>query len=63
MTPQTVSAALLGLGVLALLGAVLLGPNVAGSYCIYAGIAALILAAAIFVLHILLSLYREFRAS
>jgi len=63
MSAQIISAALLGLGVFGLLVAVLLGPGVAGSYCIYGGIAAIILSAAIFVLYTVANLYREYRAS
>jgi hypothetical protein len=63
MTASKICAGLVGLGVVTLLIAVLLGPGIPGSYCIFAGIAALILAAAIFLLHVMFSLYREYRAS
>lgn len=63
MNAPRMSAALLGLGVLGLVLAVLLGPGVPGSYCIYGGIAAIILAGAVFVVHVLVSLFQEYMAS
>lgn len=62
MSVPKICAGLVIAGVLALIAAVLFGPSVPGTYCIYFAMVTLGLAAALFVLFILVELYREYAA-
>jgi hypothetical protein len=63
MSVPRICAALVGVGVLALFAAVLFGPSTPGTYCIYAAMVALGLAAALFVLYVIAALCREYADS
>jgi hypothetical protein len=62
MTTPKICAALFAAGMLALVAAVLFGPSVPGTYCIYAGITSLGLGAGLMLLYVIISLYQEFAA-